>query len=255
MVNMELINKHFEKALNYIESDVVRDIIIKALLNVNEKFYTAGASSTGKYHPDYAAGESGLVRHTNGVVYFAVTLSDLECNECNQYEKDLLVGSSILHDTCKSGLNWDKKHSAHEHPLLVIGLLSDDDLTLEEIAIWNELNDIISSHMGEWNESKYSKTSLPKPTKKLQKLLHEADLLASRKPINLDIFDDDLPEVDIIIPIATEKQVNYIHGLIREARNLPDYDKNYDHLDFENMKMTAASKIISQLKELVPQEV
>ena len=41
-------------------------------------FYEIGASSTGKYHPQYAVGELGLARHTCALVRFLVWITELE---------------------------------------------------------------------------------------------------------------------------------------------------------------------------------
>ena len=46
---------------------LVRIVLDKA----PENFWTIAASSTGKYHPEYAAGEGGLIRHTKAVVRIA----------------------------------------------------------------------------------------------------------------------------------------------------------------------------------------
>ena len=64
-------HKVFEKQLEDVRSETVRNLVIKSLDTISEKFFHAGASSTGKYHPDYTAGDGGLVRHTMSVEYFA----------------------------------------------------------------------------------------------------------------------------------------------------------------------------------------
>lgn len=60
--------KYFETELNSIKDKTIRKLTIDVLEKVNEKFFTEPASSTGKYHPDYAQGEGGLYRHTCAAV-------------------------------------------------------------------------------------------------------------------------------------------------------------------------------------------
>lgn len=185
--------KVFQEQINSINNITIQNLVMEALNNVNDEFFKAPASSTGKYHPEYSLGEGGLVRHTISAVWFANTLWELEQNKINNenwlYERDLIIASLILHDTCKSGINFENKYTVHDHPLLVKDLLSEQELNEDEIKKWNEINDIISSHMGEWNTNDRSSIILPKPTTKLQKFMHMCDFLASRRELDLKIFN------------------------------------------------------------------
>lgn len=59
----------FKKELSYIESPIVRTIVEDLLSEVPNYFFEIPASSTGKYHPDYALGKGGLVRHTKAAAF------------------------------------------------------------------------------------------------------------------------------------------------------------------------------------------
>ena len=67
--------KLFERELELIVDEELR-MVVKAYLleRVPDYFWTDGASSSGKYHPQFAQGEGGLVRHTKAVVMFAEEL-------------------------------------------------------------------------------------------------------------------------------------------------------------------------------------
>lgn len=147
------------------------------------------ASSTGKYHPPYALGKGGLVRHTKAAVRFAHDILTLEMSQLffTQREKDLIIVGLILHDGLKHGLPMSKFTIA-THPLAVCEWLkenvvytvsqelTDDDMNLLILAI--------STHMGEWNTDYKSKqVILPKPVSKMQCFVHMCDYLASRKHI------------------------------------------------------------------------
>lgn len=62
-------------------------------------FFTVPASSTGKYHPDFANGDGGLVRHTVAVVEIADTLGEL--HEFTARQRSIVVIAALLHDACK----------------------------------------------------------------------------------------------------------------------------------------------------------
>lgn len=54
----------FKKELSLIKNENIRNFVKEFLNTVPDYFFTVAASSTGKYHPNYALGEGGLVRHT-----------------------------------------------------------------------------------------------------------------------------------------------------------------------------------------------
>lgn len=92
---------YFEKELLMIENEEMRNLVIETLKNVKDEkdeFYHAPASSTGKYHPDYALGDGGLYRHTEAAVKIAHDLLDLEW-----YQN--------LFDEITSGIEWRDKYT------------------------------------------------------------------------------------------------------------------------------------------------
>ena len=54
--------------LRTIENDDLRILAGEMIKTVPEYWYHVGASSTGKYHPEYSLGEGGLMRHTVALV-------------------------------------------------------------------------------------------------------------------------------------------------------------------------------------------
>lgn len=181
----------FDYELNSIKNNNIREYTIKVLENVNDKFFSEPASSTGKYHPNYALGNGGLVRHTKAAIRIFNSLYSLDCIDMDT--GDYCRAALILHDTCKSGVNWESKYTLHEHPILVKNLLDktfNDDRTEEEVEFICTINRLVSSHMGQWNRSKYSDVVLPLPTNRDEIIVHICDYLASRKflEVNFDIL-------------------------------------------------------------------
>ena len=171
---------------------LIRDASLRVFINeymenfVPDYFYIVPASSTGKYHPQYALGAGGLVRHTKACVAIAEELLSIEQNK--HLDHDKIISALIIHDTFKSGLS-EGGHTKFEHPLFsanAINLFA-KEYHPDMMDIANDISKLVISHMGEWNTSKYSKTILPKPQTEEQKFVHMCDYLASRKNIEVAV--------------------------------------------------------------------
>ena len=180
-------HKVFEKELSFINDDRLRENAKIILDNLPDYFYKIQAASTGKYHPGYALGDGGLVRHTKAAVSFANNLFDIY--KLDNHTKDIIIISLLIHDGLKKGFQ-EEKYTRFDHPLLVSELLIKikEQLTLTDNEI-KEISENVSSHMGRWNTSDYSDVILPLPLTLTQKLVHMCDYLASRKQINFN-FDE-----------------------------------------------------------------
>lgn len=157
--------------------------VVDGYLNecVNEKFFTAPASSTGKYHPAISLGEGGLVRHTQLAVQVAEDLLQLEMYQTLQPFKDRIVAALIIHDTKKSGEEWGQ-FSVFEHPKLAAEAFKAyaKEKGLDQ-SVYTDIYEMVISHMGQWNSDRRSMATLPKPTNPHQKFVHQCDYIASRK--------------------------------------------------------------------------
>ena len=58
----------FEQELKYLKTDKVRKACEVMIEKLPDYFFEIPASSTGKYHPEYATGKGGLLRHTKAAV-------------------------------------------------------------------------------------------------------------------------------------------------------------------------------------------
>ena len=179
----------FKKEISYIK-DVDRRKDLKTLINLlPDYFFEIPASSTGKYHPSFALGEGGLVRHTKVAVRIAHEL--LENNtvgmKFSDKDKDLIIMALTLHDGLKSGIDHEK-YTRFDHPLLISKLIMEnkDKLTLDIDDI-RKMCSMIESHMGEWTYDSFQKKEvLPKPTTAEQRFVHMCDFLASRKFLDVN---------------------------------------------------------------------
>lgn len=182
--------KMFNDEIHYIKNDKIKESLKIMIEKLPDYFFEVAASSTGKYHPSYALGNGGLLRHTKAAVRIAYELLSNPAigDKYTSDEKDLMIMGLILHDGLKHGMEKEK-YVQFEHPLLMAKYIEDNqkDLTLsnEEIQF---LKETISSHMGPWTKDYQGNEVLPKPKNKYQNFVHMCDYLASRKVLLLQ-FD------------------------------------------------------------------
>ena len=222
--------KYFDEILDSIEDDDMYEFADKLLETIPKYVYEVSASSTGKFHPDYTKGEGGLARHTCAVVRLLNYTFQIECmNHWSKKERDILRIAAMMHDSRKSGSQEDyerNKYTKHEHPLLAAevvrsvkgcGIISDSDIEL--------IAQTIESHMGQWNVSDHSPIVLPKPETELQKMLHWADYLASRKDIEIQF---EIPKNTKNISVSTADW-KFPFGKYKNMTfdEVLDYDKSY----------------------------
>lgn len=168
----------FSEELESIQDDEIRNVTRMLLEATPSYFWVVPASSSGKYHPTYALGEGGLVRHTKAAVKFANNLKVIKgftAKEC-----DFAVAALLLHDTQKQG-DGTEGHTVFEHPELAAAFVR------KNAPAWyaDVVAPLVASHMGQWNTSKYSASVLPTPHTELEKFVHECDYLASRKDFDV----------------------------------------------------------------------
>ena len=187
----------YKKEINYVK-DASRRKDLKTLISLlPDYFFEIPASSTGKYHPSFALGEGGLVRHTKVAVRIAYEL--LQNNtvgmKFTDKDKDLIIMALTLHDGLKSGTEHSK-YTKFDHPLLVSKMIMEntDKLSLDIDDI-RKMCSMIESHMGEWTYDSYQKKEvLPKPKTAEQRFVHMCDFLASRKFLDVKFKKNDIEE-------------------------------------------------------------
>ena len=183
----------FETALSYIVNEDIRESLAIMIDKIPDYFFNIQAASTGKYHPAFAQGDGGLVRHTKAAVRMAYELYNIY--KFPQRTKDLIIFALVLHDSVKKG-EEESKWSLFDHPLIACEFIkknkADLKLTNEDIDF---ICGCIAGHMGKFNTSDYSDVILPLPKTAEQKFVHMCDFLASRKVINIK-FDENNNIVD-----------------------------------------------------------
>lgn len=156
----------------------LRTLAKDLLESLPDYFYTVPASSSGKYHPQYALGGGGLVRHTKAAVKIALSLLELE--QYSHIRRDYVIVALLIHDGFKQGQN--EGNTVKDHPWLAANFARNFDYP-NKIQL-GEIASLIESHMGQWYYG-----ILPKPQSEEQKFVHLCDYLASRKflEVNFDV--------------------------------------------------------------------
>ena len=173
----------FLDELELIKDENLADSLL-AILDILPKYwFTEAASSTGKYHPEYALGEGGLLRHSKAAMRIGYELLMDPCigDKYTDREKDLMLMSLLVHDGLKLGLPKEK-YTRFDHPILMADFIMKNrkDLNLsEEDAKF--MGDVIKTHMGPWITDYNGNEVLEKPKTKYQTFVHMCDYLASRK--------------------------------------------------------------------------
>lgn len=190
----------FEKEISLIQTPSVYYFAVYCLDHVPEYFFHVPASTSGCYHPSYALGEGGLVRHTKAAIGIAKSLiraGVLDYNkdvastteELMMPREDIVLVALLLHDSYKCGQEDGASKTVFEHPNIAADALmenwGDTGNPLPDYWIRTIAN-CIHSHMGQWNTDKRSSTVLYKPNEHtyhawLAEFVHICDYLASRR--------------------------------------------------------------------------
>lgn len=182
----------FLDELELINDENLSESLLKIIEKLPDYWFVEAASSTGKYHPEYALGEGGLLRHSKAAMRIGYELLSDPCigDKYTSREKDLMLISLLVHDGLKLGLPKEK-YTRFDHPILMGKFILDNykefDITKEDAEF---MNDVIKTHMGPWTTDYDGNEVLEKPKNKYQNFVHMCDFLASRKCILLP-FDED----------------------------------------------------------------
>ena len=174
--------KLFEREINLIVDEELR-MAVKSYMEeaTPDYFWTDGASSSGKYHPQFSQGVGGLVRHTKAVVMFAEELLRMSSYAYMREEyKDYVIAACILHDTAKYGIEgFDKAEYKNHAKNASKAFFNYCTLVIDYTPHFLLLN-AIESHMGQWSTDREDR-----PFTSVDRCVHMADYMASRSFIDI----------------------------------------------------------------------
>ena len=196
---MDYSKKTLNELLSYevaqIDDDEIRNFVKMTLDNVDPIHRIKPASSTGKYHPKYAAGEGGLIRHTKVVVRNIIEL--IRATPAIECEKDELIAAAIIHDMWKYPEGRDHEFTAFDHPALGGKWCKDHG--------FETIGRLVAAHQGIWTTSRQMPGFENEQPRKFDEwCLHYSDLLASRTYLRCDfdkmgdlVLENETPKVEL----------------------------------------------------------
>ena len=117
----------FSVEINYIKNADLKESLKLIVDQLPDYFFYEAASSTGKYHPKYALGDGGLLRHSKAATKIGLELlnNPLIGSKYSPREKDMLLLSLLVHDGLKRGLT-EEKYTRVDHPILMTNFILDN---------------------------------------------------------------------------------------------------------------------------------
>lgn len=167
----------------------IQDEVIELTSESPEYFWKVPASTSG-YHHRICRKTHGLWAHTLMGATALERLMDSRCEMglISEDEKDLARAAVILHDQRKNGNPMAPSNSS----------TSDHDLRMSRVVktesdLPYEVSAAIKTHMGAWYDG-------PEPKTELQRVVHDADMIASTNDITAKIYGsvpDELAEIGV----------------------------------------------------------
>lgn len=229
MTNEEKISC-FAFELSEIKDENLKKFLTIILEGTGDWFYHDPASTSGKYHPKYALGDGGLMRHTRAVAYWTKELCRTELFDVNEHQGELLYVAAILHDIRKHTATggYIQKHARAGYDLILATQAEHPELLSKEDAQY--MADAVSTHMGIWGVNDGER----KPTSDAEKLLHIADYSASRKEIVMEFANVPSTSTKTVVsslPPITLPKVKTVKPIITEEKTVevkPSEEANQD---------------------------
>ena len=165
-------------AVALIDDDRLRRLTVDHIAEFPEYFWRAPATSSDRYHNRYARDDRGLWIHVlmSATALERVVDSPVEQGDLSDREADMARAAVLLHDGQKYGTSWRPGQSAaSDHDLLMAATIRQGQLP-EPVAA------AVASHMGPWYDG-------PEPETPLQRLVHQADMMASARHVEPAVYD------------------------------------------------------------------
>jgi HD superfamily phosphodiesterase len=187
-----------KKEIALIKTVSIQDWVKQTLQNTPDYFFTAMASSTGKYHPSCTCCKSGLIVHVKRVVYLVNRLCD--GYGIKEIDKDIVLAASILHDIAKTPSNNPKFTYAdyENHPINAEKYFA----ALDNEEIKRKITDCIRYHMGLWTPASIKKDL--KDYTLLELIVYTADYIAATKDLVTSVDNKDEIPCQCDTPLKNE---------------------------------------------------
>lgn len=170
-----------------IEKQRIRDEVIHVTSESPEYFWEVPASNSGHHHP-ICRKECGLWAHTlmGATAYERLAETYINQDLISEFELECGRAAILLHDQRKNGDPEEPgTYSTDHHDLHMADVISTTS------ALPMKVVDAVETHMGPWYDG-------PEPDTPLQKLVHNADMIASTATITAKVYGSVPKELDEI---------------------------------------------------------
>jgi len=160
----------------------LKEFTLLALEKTPDYFFEKPASSSGKYHPQVAQGEGGLLRHTLvALEYWEVLYRGFEAELRNELKRNVIFEMGIVailfHDIIKYGKDGGL-HTTNDHckqgAIWLKEIYKQTEIRSELDEMFVDIFSAVAHHMGPWSVEGPPRTCF-------ERLIFIADYMASTK--------------------------------------------------------------------------
>lgn len=171
----------FSDIINQIHDNNIRNFTIECLKDAPAELDTIPASTSGKYHPEEATKEGGLVWHIQRACWFGYQFIEGYQWEKEDIRGDIILSAILLHDIGKKS-HYNKYWEYVDHPKTAAHMIERHKNMLDE-KIFRLIHGCVLNHMGPFG-GKYWKKEITKYNI-LELAVYNADYLASKKTLKV----------------------------------------------------------------------
>jgi hypothetical protein len=175
--------------LNKIKNDgllkITKNLLVK---NCCDYMLEVGASSSTKYHPHWALGRYGLLRHTKAVAAVTERLL-MMMPQYDDWNFDIPYIAAILHD-CAKYTEHNQEHTHQDHPLrmgqiIQDNVIADSSITSFYVDAFTRIKKCVEAHMSRWNTDRNGNVLGNVPSNMEEMIIAMADMTVASKFIDI----------------------------------------------------------------------
>ncbi len=174
--------KLFENVLNQIERKDIRDFTIACLKDAPDFLDNVPASVSGKYHPEEATKQGGLVWHVKRACWFANMFFGAFKWGVDNIRTDIILSALLLHDIGKQE-SYGKDYFKYVNHPLTAGKMIEKHKNMIPEKVFKIIQNCVHQHM-----HVFGPKSIVKNTEDLnicELIVYQCDYLSSKKDLKI----------------------------------------------------------------------
>lgn len=167
--------------INQIHNQDIVNFTIECLKDAPSELETIPASTSGKYHPEEATKEGGLIWHIQRACWFGYQFIQAYQWENDDIRGDIIISALLLHDIGKKG-HYSKYWEYVDHPKVAAEMIERHKNMLPE-KVFKLIQGCVKHHMGPFG-GKFWKKDIGKYNI-LELTVYNADYMSSKKSLRV----------------------------------------------------------------------